>query len=148
MHAGPFDPSISEDSAARDYYDLLSPAPKTIISTKTGRCWSSLKSKVYGISVSVRQALLCDSGIWSARGKARICDDADGNITTCTSETVSGSSAGNTNIRLTAYQSVHEASIVSTYWSGVDGSHLRCNFMPALITPFEFDCRRRGSKHH
>ena len=42
-------------------------------------------------------------GTWSARGKGRICNDADENITTCTSETVSDSSPGNTNIRLTAY---------------------------------------------
>ena len=38
LHAGPFDPSISNDGAIRDYYDLPLPALKTITSTKIARC--------------------------------------------------------------------------------------------------------------
>ena len=103
LHAGPFDPSISDDGAVRDYYELLFTSAENdylyedrpmLVEIEEQNLWDVGFGQA-GIAVRL--------GTWSARGKARVCTDADGNVTTCTSETVSGSSAGNTNIRLTAY---------------------------------------------
>lgn len=103
LHAGPFDPSISDDGAVRDYYELLFTSAENdyfyedrpmLIEIEEQNLWDIGFGQV-GFAVRV--------GTWAARGKARICSDADGNVTSCSAETVSSSSAGNTNIRLTAY---------------------------------------------
>ena len=103
LHAGPFDPSISDDGTVRDYYDLLFTSAENdyfyedrpmLVEIEEQSLWDIGFGQA-GFAVRL--------GTWSARGKARVCSDADGNVLTCTAETVSDSSPGNTNIRLTAY---------------------------------------------
>ena len=91
------------DGAIRDYYDLLfTSAENDYIYENRPMLVELEEQSLWDIGFG-QAGFAVRLGTWSARGKGRVCTDADENITTCTSETVSGSSPGNTNIRLTAY---------------------------------------------
>ena len=81
LHAGPFDPSISNDGAIRDYYDLLfTSAENDYIYENRPMLVELEEQSLWDVGFG-QAGLLYDQGTWSARGKGRICNDADENIT-------------------------------------------------------------------
>ena len=103
IHAGPFDPSISESSAVRDYYDLLFTSEENDYIYENRPMLVELEEQSLWDIGFGQAGVAVRFGTWSARGKARVCEDADGSTISCTSETVVNSSPGNTRIRLMAY---------------------------------------------
>lgn len=103
VYAGPFDPSISDKSEVRNYYDLLFTSAEDDYFYEDRPMLIELEEQSLWDIGFGQAGFAVRLGTWTARGKARICTDADENFTACTAETVADSSRGNTNIRLTAY---------------------------------------------